>query len=156
MFFKIGVLKNFANFAGKHLCWSLFLIKLQAYSKQKQSCLHMFFKIGVLKNCVNFTGKHLCRNLFLIKLLTNFVKRHSNSGVFLWNLEKLQEHLFYRTPPVAASVKRDSNTCEICEILKNIFLYRTPAVAASEWTLLSSKMRNNKNQHDFWLISCVF
>ena len=22
MFFKIGVLKNFANFAGKHLCWN--------------------------------------------------------------------------------------------------------------------------------------
>ena len=29
IFFKIGVLKNFANFIGKHLCWSLFLIKLQ-------------------------------------------------------------------------------------------------------------------------------
>ena len=27
MFFKIGVLKNFVNFTGKHLCWSLFLIK---------------------------------------------------------------------------------------------------------------------------------
>ena len=27
-FFKIGVLKNFANFTGKHLCWSLLLIKL--------------------------------------------------------------------------------------------------------------------------------
>ena len=26
---KIGVLKNFANFTGKHLCWGLFLIKLQ-------------------------------------------------------------------------------------------------------------------------------
>ena len=26
MFFKIGVLKNFANFKGKHLCWILFLI----------------------------------------------------------------------------------------------------------------------------------
>ena len=25
-----GVLKNFANFTGKHLCWSLFLMKLQA------------------------------------------------------------------------------------------------------------------------------
>ena len=24
MFFKLGVLKNFANFIGKHLCWSLF------------------------------------------------------------------------------------------------------------------------------------
>ena len=27
MFFRIGVLQNFANFTGKHLCWSLFLIK---------------------------------------------------------------------------------------------------------------------------------
>ena len=27
---KKGVLKNFANFTGKHLWWSLFLIKLQA------------------------------------------------------------------------------------------------------------------------------
>ena len=34
LFFKIGVLKNFAIFTGKHLCWSLFLIKpsgLQLY-----------------------------------------------------------------------------------------------------------------------------
>ena len=28
---KKGVLKNFVNFTGKHLCWSLFLIKLQAF-----------------------------------------------------------------------------------------------------------------------------
>ena len=27
---KKGVLKNFENFAGKHLCWSLVLIKLQS------------------------------------------------------------------------------------------------------------------------------
>ena len=27
MFFKIGVLRNFANFRGKHLCWDLFLTK---------------------------------------------------------------------------------------------------------------------------------
>ena len=27
MFFKIGVLKSFAIFTAKHLCWSLFLIK---------------------------------------------------------------------------------------------------------------------------------
>ena len=29
MFFKMGVLKNFAIFTGKHLCWYFFLIKLQ-------------------------------------------------------------------------------------------------------------------------------
>ena len=31
MFFKIGVLKKFAIFTGKHLCWCLFLIKLQVW-----------------------------------------------------------------------------------------------------------------------------
>ena len=31
MLFKIDVLKNFAIFAKKHLCWSLFWIKLQAF-----------------------------------------------------------------------------------------------------------------------------
>ena len=29
---KRGVLKNFANFTGKHLCWSLFLIMLQSFN----------------------------------------------------------------------------------------------------------------------------
>ena len=28
-FFKINVLKNFANFTGKNLCWCLFLVQLQ-------------------------------------------------------------------------------------------------------------------------------
>ena len=32
MFFKIKVLNNFANFAGKHPRWHLFLIKLKALS----------------------------------------------------------------------------------------------------------------------------
>ena len=31
-FFKIGVLKNFTIFQGKHLCWSFFLIKLQTWT----------------------------------------------------------------------------------------------------------------------------
>ena len=30
MFCKKGALKDFVNFIGKHLCWSLFLIKFQA------------------------------------------------------------------------------------------------------------------------------
>ena len=31
MFFKIDVLKNSVNFTWKYLCWSLFLLKLQAF-----------------------------------------------------------------------------------------------------------------------------
>ena len=30
IFFKTGAIRNFAKCTGKHLCWSLFLIKLQA------------------------------------------------------------------------------------------------------------------------------
>ena len=33
MFFKIGVLKNFAIFREKHLCWCMLLIKLQAFRR---------------------------------------------------------------------------------------------------------------------------
>ena len=31
VFFKKDVLKNFANLTEKHLCWSLFLIKMEAW-----------------------------------------------------------------------------------------------------------------------------
>ena len=34
MFFKIGVFKNFTNFTNKHLCWSIFLAKLQTSKPQ--------------------------------------------------------------------------------------------------------------------------
>ena len=36
MFYKKAVLKNFAIFTKKHLCWSLFLIKLQAERHPKR------------------------------------------------------------------------------------------------------------------------
>ena len=57
---------------------------------------------GILKNLAKFTGKHLCGNLFfLIKLpaACNFIKKVSNTGVFLRILPCFQEHLFYRPPP---------------------------------------------------------
>ena len=34
MFYKTGVLQNFAKFIEKHLCWSHFLIKLQVISSR--------------------------------------------------------------------------------------------------------------------------
>ena len=40
MFYKIGVLKNFAKFTGKSLCWSLFSNKVQALgSTQVLPCI---------------------------------------------------------------------------------------------------------------------
>ena len=107
MFFKIGVLKDFALFTGKKLCWSLFLTNFQAwrpatllkrdssidifsffyitplvFASVGSSHPEMFCRKGVFKNLAKFTRKQLCWSLFLTKL----------------------QAFFHRTPPVAASV----------------------------------------------------
>ena len=62
------VLKKFINYTEKHLCWSLFLIKLKVWrpSTLRSYCLQVFCKIVVLKNFAIFTGRHLCLNLLKI------------------------------------------------------------------------------------------
>ena len=52
----------------------------------------MFFKIVVRKNFANFTGKHLCWSRPVV-----FLKRDSNTGIFLWNLLNFKNNFFYRT-----------------------------------------------------------
>ena len=61
---KKGVLKNFANFTGKHLFWSLFLIKLQAsglglqlYQKETPKKAFSCEICEIFKN--TYFGKHL-------------------------------------------------------------------------------------------------
>ena len=52
MFFKSGVFKSFALFTGKHLCWSLFLIKLQAWRHAtlvKKILQHRCFPVNIMK-----------------------------------------------------------------------------------------------------------
>ena len=44
MFFKIGILKNFATFTGKHLCWSL-----KACNFIKNRLLHRDFPVNIMK-----------------------------------------------------------------------------------------------------------
>ena len=57
MFYKIGVLKNFAKFTGKQMCWSLFLNDSTSWRKTT------LLKIRIQYRCftVNFTKfqKHL-------------------------------------------------------------------------------------------------
>ena len=38
MFFKIGVLKNFANLTGKHLCWSIYSIRTPFLQNTSGGC----------------------------------------------------------------------------------------------------------------------
>ena len=70
MFFKIGILKNFAIFTRKHLCWSLYLTKLQTcrpvtYLKSNSNTVVFLWLLQILKN-TNFE-KHLRTAAFEIQ-----------------------------------------------------------------------------------------
>ena len=94
VFSKKGVLQNFTNFAGNHLCQNLFCIKVAGWREVFYK-KHLFYRTplvaasdykyfilkshrsshpevlcekGVPENFTNFTGKHLFQSLFLKKV----------------------------------------------------------------------------------------
>ena len=75
MFFKIGVFKNFANFTGKHLCWSLFLIKLESPRPAKWMGSWRFEIREIFKNTFlqNTSGGCFC---FEVRTYATFVERN--------------------------------------------------------------------------------
>ena len=62
MFFKICLHKNFANFTGKHQCWSAFLMKLQLWRSamllRSARLHHRFFPVNLFLKTPFFT-EHL-------------------------------------------------------------------------------------------------
>ena len=70
--------------------------------KDGSSRLEAFCTKSVLENFAKFTGKHLCQGQ---RLFNQVVGLKPGIGVFLWILQNFQEHLFRRTPAVAASVR---------------------------------------------------
>ena len=89
MFFKIGFLKNFANFKGKELCWSLFLIQLQASCNFiKKRLQHRCFLLKFAKFFMNtFFAEHLRQLLLLLRYclihITIILLRHILYLVYL-------------------------------------------------------------------------
>ena len=78
MFFKIGVLKGFVNFTGKHLCWSLFFDKVtEACNFIKKRLQHSCFPAKF----ANFFRTFFCR--------TPPVAASVNSDPFLANVPVL-------------------------------------------------------------------
>ena len=86
MFFKIGIIKHFAMFTWKHLCWSPFLIKLQAFR-----C----FPVKIAKS--SFFIKHLrwrllqmfCLTLYFQKDVAEYIVVLHCIIVSFWNLKSL-------------------------------------------------------------------
>ena len=76
----------------------------------RSSRLEVAYEKGVLNNFTKFTGKHMCQSLsFLIKLEAFLIEKVTLSQVFSCEFrENFKNTSFYRTPPVAASVGRES------------------------------------------------
>ena len=64
-----GDIKNFVIFTGKHLCWSLFLIKLQACKFIEKRLQHWCFPLHVKKFLRTPILKNIRERLLLIILL---------------------------------------------------------------------------------------
>ena len=62
---KNGVLRNFAIFTGKHLCWRLFLIKLQKRKVIKKKLQHRCFPVNIAKFLTTPILKNICERLLL-------------------------------------------------------------------------------------------
>ena len=86
---KQGALKNFANFIGYSLYWSLFSIKLQFWW---HATLLKKTRTQVLSSEIWY---HFEEHLWM-STSKLYLKRSSNIGVFAWILWIIQEHLFCR------------------------------------------------------------
>ena len=65
---KKGNLKNFANFKGKHLCWSLFLIKLQVLKllvTVSTSSEQLFLLIKQFDTIITFSEQLFLKSILL-------------------------------------------------------------------------------------------
>ena len=64
-----GVLKNFVIFTGKHLCWSLFLKRLQTWKFIEKRLQHRCFPLHIRKFLTTLILKNIDERLLLIILL---------------------------------------------------------------------------------------
>ena len=79
--FKIGVLKNFANFTGKHLCWSQHLQWLLLSFRSSQDSIFKYLKalknllINLQKSIDSYWYKNALLELFSLRLYLLFFQR---------------------------------------------------------------------------------
>ena len=85
MFFKIGVLKNFTNFAGMHLCWSLFLIKLHPWASQMKN-----FSYILLVQAPEIRNSQIYENCQTLIITLKLFKFLSSFCTYLWDTHNLK------------------------------------------------------------------
>ena len=75
VFYKIGVLRNFAKFAEKQLCRSLFFIKVAGATLLKKRLCHMCFAMNFVKFLKTpFLSEHLWWLFLVINSILGFIQ----------------------------------------------------------------------------------
>ena len=86
---KSALPKTFGIFAGKHLYWSLFLIKLQAYKTcLLHAYLRVYFPLGKTLKKFDFLKNHVLKNAKFEAMFT---------GLYLEQTEHIRWSLFAKT-----------------------------------------------------------
>ena len=127
---KIGVYKNFSNLKGKVLCWSLFLIKFQAFRPQAK-----LLRTPILKNICERLPLSICLIFNLRVLSREIVVR-----LWLLQLQIRNSNLFRNT-----SVKKNFFISIIVTIFERTDLYSVTKsyISANILNILMLK-RSNK------------
>ena len=86
VFYKKGVLRNFAKFSGKHLCQSLFLIKVAGLSCN-------FIKKETVAQVFSCEFCEFYKNTFYVRtpLVVASDKKGKNALILLWSLKSEQK-----------------------------------------------------------------
>ena len=109
MFFKIDVLKRFAILTGKHLCWSFFLIRLQAW----RPATLLKSRLQVLRNCY----EHIFYRTPPVVAFEADVKRHISSAK---NKKMLKQYILLKLFTIRISQKKWSSSRKT---LENVFSF---------------------------------
>ena len=113
MFFKIGVLKNFANFEEKHQCWFLFLIRscnfIRPATLLKRNSNTGVFLREIFKSTYfeNISGR--LQKLFLKISQNSQTKTCARVSILI----KLQGWLYWKKVPTLVSSYKFSEMCKI-------------------------------------------
>ena len=98
--YKKAVLKNFAIFTGEQLCWSLFLVKLQAEKRLQHRCFPMHIANFVTTSIFKNIYERLFLIILLLRNLFGFGRIYSKSISFTAFLTYLKffflvQHVFH-------------------------------------------------------------
>ena len=126
MFYKIGALKDFANFTGKHLCWSVFLITLQTWGLQlfKKRLYHMWFPSNFAKIFQNIFTEHLWTTAWYIIKTDNFCLPFTAAMFIVDNRDGIRRYKFapvFWLVAVFLKLEQSSKTTETNRVFSRSF-----------------------------------